>query len=318
MLKLIAAASNRRSAMLIVFESALIMAAVAGSAAARLGFEQGRTLFIFGNGFLKAALIAAVCQASLYFADLYDLRRIGDHRDLFIRIIQGLGATSFLLAALYFWMPSMVIGRGVFVIASLVTLSLVGGWRIWFDWLARRVLPRERLLLVGTTPGVATLAREIIELGAEVGVDIVGVVSDAGGPSGGQGVIGTIEDIPSIVRARNVDRVVLSLSEVRGQLPMGKLLDMKLQGVTFDYLASVYEEYTGKIALENLRPSWLVFSAGFRKSRLTVIVKRGFDLVAAVCGLILSLPLTIITAILVKLESPRDPVFYHQERVGLN
>jgi exopolysaccharide biosynthesis polyprenyl glycosylphosphotransferase len=86
----------------------------------------------------------------------------------------------------------------------------------------------------------------------------------------------------------------------------------------FDHLASVYEEYTGKIALENLRPSWLVFSTGFRKTRILIGMKRAFDLVAAVCGLILSLPLTVVTAILVKLDSPRDPVFYHQERVGLN
>ena len=318
MLKLIAAASNRRATMLVVIESALIMAAVAASATVRLGIEEGRLLFVFGDGFLKAAIIAAVCQCSLYFADLYDLRRIADHRDLFVRIIQGLGAASFLLAALYFWAPSLVIGRGVFVIASLVTLSVVGGWRIAFEWLAMRILPRERLLLVGTTPGVTTLARELEELGAEVGVDIVGYVDPV--PEGaklavGRGVIGTIEDIPSIVRARNVDRVVLSLSEARGQLPMNKLLDMKLQGVTFDYLASVYEEYTGKIAIENLRPSWLVFSEGFRKSHALSAAKRLLDIVAAVIGFTLAAPLMALVAVAVKLTSPGD-VLYHQERVG--
>jgi len=100
---------------------------------------------------------------------------------------------------------------------------------------------------------------------------------------------------------------------------MDKLLDMRLRsGVLFDHLASVYEEYTGKIALENLRPSWLIFSTGFRKTRLWLITKRTCDIVAAVCGLVLSFPLTAITALLVKLESPGDPVFYHQERVGLN
>ncbi len=316
MLKLLAGTSNRRSVMLIVFESALIMAAVAASAAVRLGVEQGRLLFVVGDGFLKAALIAAVCQCSLYFADLYDLRRIADHRDLFIRIIQGLGATSFLLAAVYFWMPSLVIGRGVFVIASLATLSLVGGWRITFDWLAKRVLPRERLLLVGTTPAVVTLARELSALGAEIGVDIVGFVDlEAGRPGAPAEVLGTIEDIPSIVRARRVDRVVVSLPEARGHLPMGKLLDMKLEGVTFDHLASVYEEYTGKIAIENLRPSWLVFSRGFRKSRLLRAGKRLLDIVAAVCGLVIAGPIMALVAAAVKLTSPGD-IFYHQERVG--
>ena len=59
---------------------------------------------------------------------------------------------------------------------------------------------------------------------------------------------------------------MVSLSDARGKLPMDKLLEMKLDGVRFDHLASVYEKYTGKIAVENLRPSWLIFSEGFNKS----------------------------------------------------
>ena len=317
MLKFAGAAANRRSLLLIVFESALIIGAVAVSAAVRLGVEEGRLLFLVGDGFLKAALIAAICQGCLYFADLYDLRRIAGRRDLFVRMIQGLGVTSFLLAGLYVWKPSLVIARGVFVIASLLTLSLVGGWRIAFEWLSRRVLPRQRLLLVGTTPAVIGLARELAELHAEVGVDIVGFVdADGGANAGGREVLGTIEDIPAIVRARGVDRVVVSVADGRGQLPMSTLLDMKLDGVTFDHLASVYEEFTGKIAIENLRPSWLVFSPGFRKSRLLRAAKRGFDMLMAAAGLVLAAPLMAIVAAAVKLTSPGD-VFYHQERVGL-
>ena len=112
----------------------------------------------------------------------------------------------------------------------------------------------------------------------ELGVEIVGFVDPdpraVGAPVINPGVIGTIEDIPSIVRARDVDRVVVSLADARGRLPMDKLLEMKLDGVTFDHLASVYEEYTGKIAVENLRPSWLIFSSGFKKSALLSAGKR--------------------------------------------
>ena len=122
------------------------------------------------------------------------------------------------------------------------------------------------------------------------------------------GVVGTIDDIPSLSSRMHVDRVVVHLTDQRGKLPMEQLLDMRLRtGVLFDHLASVYEEYTGKIALENLRPSWLVFSTGFRKTRLMSLTKRTFDLIAAVCGLILASPLMLLSALLVKLESPRDP-----------
>ena len=71
----------------------------------------------------------------------------------------------------------------------------------------------------------------------------------------------------------------MSLADARGKLPMDKLLDMKLAGVQFDHLATVYEEYTGKIAVENLRPSWLIFSEGFRKTRALVAAKRAVDIV---------------------------------------
>jgi sugar transferase (PEP-CTERM system associated) len=113
-----------------------------------------------------------------------------------------------------------------------------------------------------------------------------------------------------------VDRVVVSLVDARGKLPMDRLLDMKLAGVSFDHLASVYEEYTGKIAVENLRPSWLIFSAGFRKSRAVELFKRTLDVGAAAVGLVLLLPVMALVAALVRLTS-RGPVFYHQARVGL-
>jgi exopolysaccharide biosynthesis polyprenyl glycosylphosphotransferase len=86
--------------------------------------------------------------------------------------------------------------------------------------------------------------------------------------------------------------------------------------VSFNHLANVYEEYTGKIAVENLRPSWLIFSAGFRNSRLVAGLKRLFDLAASAVGLVIALPVLAIIAIAVRLSSP-GPVFYHQSRVGL-
>src|SRR5262249_45624707 len=98
---------------------------------------------------------------------------------------------------------------------------------------------------------------------------------------------------------------------------MDRLLEMKLGGVRFDHLASVYEECTGKIAVENLRPSWLIFSDGFRKSRVLETAKRTLDIVAASVGLILSAPIMAVVAAAIRLTSP-GPAMYHQRRVGLH
>ncbi|MCC7009140.1 MAG: TIGR03013 family PEP-CTERM/XrtA system glycosyltransferase [Acidobacteria bacterium] len=309
-----------RSLLLIACETALILGAVALAAWLRLG-EWAWFVLEHENGMRKTLLVAAVTQACLYYADLYDLRRLADRTELLTRLLQALAAASFLLAALYYWFPDLVIGRGVFAIAAALALTVIIGWRVLFDWLSTRLGPRERLLLVGTNPAALSLARELYDRRAELGVEIVGFVdpdpSKVGTSLINPGVVGTIEDIPSVVRARGVDRVVVSLAEARGRLPMDKLLEMKLDGVTFDHLASVYEEYTGKIAVENLRPSWLIFSEGFRKSRAQAAAKRLLDLVVSSVGLIVGAPVMLLVGVAVKLTSA-GPMLYHQQRVGLH
>jgi sugar transferase (PEP-CTERM system associated) len=266
-------------------------------------------------------LVVLITQISMYYLDLYDVRIIADRRELFTRLVQALATTSFVLAALYFWLPSTMLGRGVFLIAAVFVIGSAAAWRVAFEWLSGRVGPRERLLLVGTSPAAVTLARELYSRRHELGVEIVGFIdpdpAKVGTPLLNPGVIGVIDDIPSIVGSRSVDRVVVSLAEARGTLPVDRLLDMKLGGVTFDHLASVYEEYTGKIAVENLRPSWLIFSDGFRKTRFLSASKRALDVFCASIGLVLAAPIMAVVTVAVRLTS-KGPALYHQERVGLH
>jgi sugar transferase (PEP-CTERM system associated) len=311
-----------RSFILVTGETALLVSAVVISSIV-IGGSKAWELLTDNTAFLRVLLIVMVCQVCLHYTDLYDLRTIQTKRDLATRLMRAIGATSLILGIAYWLFPLLVVEQGVFLMTAALAIVMVMAWRSMFDVITSRLMPRERLLLVGTSPAAIVLARELFERRQEIGVDIVGFVDPdparVGAPVINPGVVGTIDDIPGLTARLKVDRVVVSLSDQRGKLPMDQLLEVRLRsGVLFDHLASVYEEYTGKIALENLRPSWLVFSTGFRKSRLLTAVKRVFDVTAAVCGLILSLPLTMLSAIVVKLESPGDPVLYHQERVGLN
>ncbi|HEX5473165.1 MAG TPA: TIGR03013 family XrtA/PEP-CTERM system glycosyltransferase [Vicinamibacterales bacterium] len=303
-----------RTATLIACESCLIAGAVGVSAD---WWRPGslETAPLLG----KALLVAAVCQLSLYYGDLYDLRRIATWREFFSRLLQSLGAAALVLGTVYAVAPGLVLATGVFATAVALVITAVTGWRLVFDWVSRHLGPRERLLIVGTSPAAVTLARELYER-KELGVELVGFVHPdpamVGMPVINPGVIGTIDDIPRIVHERRIHRVVVSLADARGQLPMQRLLDVKLRGsVAFDHLASVYEEYTGKIAVENLRPSWLIFSSGFRRRSFLMALKRAIDIVAGAAGLILLAPLMAVVAVLVKLSS-RGPALYHQERVG--
>jgi sugar transferase (PEP-CTERM system associated) len=313
--------STWRTAVLLTGETALLTTAVALGSYLRLR-DSTPQFFMGTDGVLRVMLIVVVCQICLHYADLYDLRTIADTRDLIVRLLQALGATSLILAVIYFWFPDWVIGRGVFLIAAVLVITLILLWRLLFTWLSKNMAPRERLLLVGTNPASVELARELFERRHDLGVEIAGFIdpdpSRVGAAVLNPGVIGTIDDIPSLVERLNIDRVVVSLTDARGRLPMDRLLDIRLKnGVSFDHLASVYEEYTGKIAVENLRPSWLIFSSGFRKTRASMAVKRVFDVSLSLVGVVVSLPVMALVALAVKATSP-GPVLYRQERVGLN
>jgi FlaA1/EpsC-like NDP-sugar epimerase len=160
---------------LLLFESCLIVAAVALGAWIRLGQDAWLVLTV-ERGLQKALLIAFVCQICLYYADLYNPRVIAERRELFVRAVQALGATSFLLAAVYYWLPQLVIGRGVFAISAALAVAVVIGWRLAFEWLVSKVGPLERILLVGTSPGAVSLARELHDMRGQIGIEIVGFI----------------------------------------------------------------------------------------------------------------------------------------------
>jgi sugar transferase (PEP-CTERM system associated) len=304
-----------RSSALILSETALIMAAVTVSTYLMLGASG--SLAAIGHELPKVLLIGFVCQICLYYGDLYDdPQLLRDLRQMAVRMLKALGATSIILALLYARYPDLIVARGVFVVTAMIVSGSLIGWRAAFRWASTQVGPRERLLLIGRSATADNFERELAERSYH-GVEIVGFVEAQSTDNHDSRSLGAFEDLPAIVRAHAVDRVVVNLADARGKLPMDKLLEMKLQGVTFADLASVYEECTGKIAIENLRPSWLIFSSGFRKSAAVLIAKRVIEVAIAAVTLVLCLPILLLLAAAIVLTSP-GPAVYSQLRVGQN
>ena len=318
-----------RTLLLIGCEAGLILGAITLAVWLRLG-PDALSVLLKEHGLLKALLITSACQFCLYYADLYDLRAAVDRRELFVRTLQALGATSLIVAVLYVLFPALKVGfkeenpfsgRGVFVISALLVIIVTVGWRMVFVWATKFAKPRERMLIVGTNEAAIRLARELFDRLAELGVEIVGFVdpdpSKVGQSLMNHSVIGSVDDIPELVRTLNVDRVVVSLADARGKLSMDKLLEMRMAGVEFAQLPTVYEEYTGKIAIDNLRPSWLIFSDGFAKVSESGGFKRVIDLVGSAVLLALAQPVMVVAGLAIKATSP-GPILYNQQRVGMN
>jgi sugar transferase (PEP-CTERM system associated) len=128
-------------------------------------------------------------------------------------------------------------------------------------------------------------------------------------------ILGGVRDIDRLIGDKKVDRIVVGLSDRRGHLPIAALLRAKLSGVRVEDATTTYERLAGKILIDDLKPSWLIFSDGFRASRWTRFIKRMLDLALSLIGVIVASPLMLLTAMAVKLDSG-GPALYSQQRVG--
>ncbi len=267
----------------------------------------------------KIALITGLCQLCFYYNDLYDLTIVHSSRELLIRLLQGAGAASILVGLLYLLVPSIAIGNGIFASSLVIFLLAIIAWRLIFNRLAYASQLEERVLIVGTGPTARRVARQI-QSQHDFGYRVIGFIDDS--PTHGYGILnpatlGAAEDIPYIVTRYDVDRIVVGLSDRRGRLPISELLQAKLSGVRVEDATTTYERLTGKILIDDLKPSWLIFSEGFVISRWTRFWKRLIDLALASSGFVLAAPITLLTALAVYLDS-EGPILYRQERVGEN
>jgi exopolysaccharide biosynthesis polyprenyl glycosylphosphotransferase len=126
-----------------------------------------------------------------------------------------------------------------------------------------------------------------------------------------------MKEFPHVVKSMKPDRVVVALSERRGRMPTADLLRLRLSGVFIQEVAELYELAFDRVCLPELRPSQLIFAKQPGPRRGLVVLQSFYSLVIAAVSLVLSLPLTIVVACLVKLTSP-GPILYRQVRVGRN
>jgi len=268
----------------------------------------------------KIVVIAAVCQLCFYYNDLYDLTTVHSRRELVIRLLQASGAASILLALLYLAVPGLVLGSGTFISSIVLFVVAIVAWRLFFLHLSRLGRLQERLLIIGTGPNSRKVARQVLEQ-HDFAYHIVGFIDDDPAMVGrsvvNPRVVGTPAELLPIVRRFEVDRIIVGLSDRRGRLPVSELLAAKLSGVRVEEAETLYERLTGKILLDELKPSWLIFSDGFRARRLTRWAKRGIDVALSTVGLALAGPLMALTAAAIRLDSD-GPALYTQERVGEN
>jgi sugar transferase (PEP-CTERM system associated) len=266
----------------------------------------------------KAVLILGVVQLSLYYHDL-NYSNVGRFTgNLFLKLTQATAVSFFVLSIIFYVFPFSEVGRGILLIEMGLVLMIVSALRVVFLRESRSEGFGVRTLIIGT----GRLARQIgqtLHQQPERGFKVVGFIDEETKNIGktivNPKVIGTHEDLLQIIRRDRIQAVISALPEQRGRLPVDALLHSRLMGVKVNDGTSFYERLKGKISLDELKPSWVIFSDGFHTPKATVVSKRCLDVFLSAIGLTLTLPLMVIIAFAIRLESP-GPVVYRQKRVG--
>jgi len=267
----------------------------------------------------RASLLALCCVVAFYYNDLYDSRIVGTFGDFVSRLLQALGVASILLAAVYAFVPNAKTSNGALLLSILAILAVLVPLRAVPYGLMRRRLFFERVLILGWSPVAEKIVREI-EARPYLGYQIIGIVDDAGGGDQtpyGYPLLGPVERLDKILKDITPDRIILAMAERRTHLPTRQLLDARMDGIAIEDGVNAYERFTGKIAIESLTPSNLIFASDFRKSRLDLAAGRATSLLVAIVGLIAFAPLMALIAIAIKLDS-LGPVFFVQQRLGMH
>jgi sugar transferase (PEP-CTERM system associated) len=296
------------------FEIVLISGSMALAASVHGGFNAGTPASMFS----KIVIVTALCQLCFYYNDLYDLTVVHSNRELVVRLLQAAGAAAIVLAFTCIFFPTLMLDPSTFVTALGVFVVAVLTWRVAFNHFAHDPHLEERVLIVGTGQTARILAQQIGRQ-QDFAYHLVGFVDESEDTTlvRQHDILGTAIDIDRIVATRNVDRIIVGLSDRRGRLPIEQLLRAKMSGVRVEDATTTYERLTGKILIDDLKPSWLIFSDGFRASRVTRFVKRMLDLSFSMILAIISAPLMALTALAIKLDSA-GPFLYSQERFGEN
>ncbi len=310
-----------RTIWILLADAAIIYGGIIAAMYLRLGISGSSYELNERNGWFKIAVAALVCLLVLYFYDLYEFTVMNNRRELMLRLVQASGIAWVLLALIFYFVPQLLIGRGVSVISVFVVLGLLLLWRVLIHLLTGHPGIGEKILVVGTGQAAQDTAEAVWER-RDAGYRIVGFVTENGSkPSPGitqAQVLGTANELENIIKTERIDRIVMAVRERRGTFPTETLLRMSLSGdVSIEECASFFERVTGKVHIDMLRPSWLIFTGRERETRLKSAFREITHRSLAFVGLILSLPIALITAVLIKLDS-KGPVLYRQERVGKN
>ena len=274
-------------------------------------------------GFLLHGMaMAVVVVMAFYYSELYAIDQTLSVQELMHRFVTGLGAACIVIGVISYPIPHF--GKSIYFSEMLVLGISLGIWRLGFRRVIKQVAIRTNVLIIGNRP-IGKIVAEELYLKRKLGMEVVGFVgAEAGLVTLSYGNPKKVEipvfapvSLAGLVVSLRVDRILLSGMDDFSQRYFRELVNVRAMGVPIEDCHSFYERLSSKIVVVDLPPEWIALSRGFRRDRFILATKRIIDVIVSFVGLILAVPIALITALAIRLESP-GPIFYRQERVGQN
>ncbi|MGA7635250.1 MAG: TIGR03013 family XrtA/PEP-CTERM system glycosyltransferase [Terriglobales bacterium] len=273
--------------------------------------EDSYLVLNYEGGWIKLFIFTGVVLLCSHWFDLYDTARLNTKGELYFRLLMVPGLLAFLMAAISYVRPNYLLGGSSSALGLLILTVALVGWRIGFSWLVQLPILVERVYVLGTGERAQRLVQGLRQ-NPETGVEVASWTGKLEGAVTRESVGAHLMDV---VHRQKVHRVIVAMPDRRGMIPMQELLKLRMQGIKIEEATSWLEKMSGKIEVENLYPSWLIFGDGFRRSTIFIAVRRVLSTFISLIGLVLTLPLLPCIMLAIRLDS-EGPVFYTQTRVG--
>jgi sugar transferase (PEP-CTERM system associated) len=314
MIRLFNAYFPTRTLLLTVTEALLVTLGFVVAVVFWAGTAMDANIYLlYENGIGRIGLVVGVFLLLMYYFDLYDSIVLSNRREVVTRLVGVLGCSFVTLSVLYYAFPEIRLAGTTLWLGVAIVGTTVPAWRKLFFVMNRSARFSERAILYGDGPLARPLMEEI-GCRSDLGVRVVGFV----GPETDlvRGISRYQEDdLEDMVVEHGVRRVVITMGDRRGKMQVQKLLRLKTRGVYIQDGPEYYESITGKIPLDSLRLSWLLFSPGFHVRAALRLYKRVFSLLLSSLAIVITSPIMLLAAIVIRLDSS-GPVIFRQKRVG--
>lgn len=298
---------------MLIFQSVIFSAFIFNSTA---GFQLDK--LVVG----RALLITLLFQTCLYYNELYDLTVIGNYKELLIRLFQSLGASSIIIAMIYYIFREIAIYQDIFVISSIIVIFCIALWRGIYNVVLEQGWFDQKIILIGDSLLARNIYHEIAEK-KDCGYRMTVISPENKKLKNNHKRIPvvycqeTYKGLLGIAQKLNVTCIIVSFKNNNKKIPEKELLKCRVNGIKIIDGNTFHEMLTGKLHVHQTNTSWLIFTDGFDKYALHQITKLGLDFILSLFLLIVLSPLIFITAVAIKIES-EGPILFSQDRVGKN